>query len=427
MSPRASILRTRFFVAVAATVLALPSPAWAGAWTVPKNRWYVEYFYRYFRSKKQFNSEGDSHRLPKVGLSEDIRNEWKLEYGVTDWFNLLASLPYISAHYRDDNTDLLRTGIGDMYLRTKFRLLNHPMGERGEPLVGSVQFSWKIAPYNRKRNPLNDGQFDFESRLMLSKSWVFSPYQATVPVQAQSQARDQGLSIQRLLATDPSDAASLTASSASRDTAMREAFLVAELYQRGQRLYDRGRYREAAQWLKAAVQTDPSNHTAQELLVANAVAAADAYEGAHLGYRTAAYERAPVLAALPADTGATKTEMRYAHIAFVNVEGAFTARRGAPANEFPIVLEAGFTPWKKLMLVGSVDSVISGKSTHEETEDFAKWGLRAIVNLWGDGFGNVFRESAGPTVNFEFGYNDVFAGRNTADALEVFGKIGVFF
>ena len=119
-------------------------------------------------------------------------------------------------------------------------------------------------------------------------------------------------------------------------------------------------------------------------------------------------------------------ETRYAKVAFVNVEGGFTARADTPANEFPTFLEAGFTPLKRVMLIGSLDSVVSVNSTNEDEENFSKWGLRGILNLRGDGFASVFR-SGGPTVNFEVGYNDIFAGRNTADAFEIFGKLGVFF
>ncbi len=73
--------------------------------------------------------------------------------------------------------------------------------------------------------------------------------------------------------------------------------------------------------------------------------------------------------------------------------------------------------------------MLSEKSTHEDTEDFAKWGVRAILNIWGDGFPSIFGRVRNnkPSVNFEVGYNDIFAGRNTDDALQVFAKVGVFF
>ena len=281
-------------IALVLCVSGTPS-AWAGAWTVPRHRMYVEYFTRYFGAKKDFDAYGHSRRKPKTAAFSDIRHELKLEYGLTDAITLLASAPYQSSHYRDDNTDLLTTGVGDIYLRTKFRVLQ-------DPVVSSVQFSWKISgAYDRRESPaLGDGQFDFESRLLVSRSFLYAPYQVS------------------------------------------------------------------------------------------------------------------------------NTETRYAGVAFVNAEGGFTARYGAPANEFPIYLEAGVTPVPHFMVVWTVESVLSVRSTHEQIEDFAKWGVRGIWNVWGNGFDSIFR-SGHPTVNLELGYNDVFAGRNTADAFEVFGKVGVSF
>ena len=120
------------------------------------------------------------------------------------------------------------------------------------------------------------------------------------------------------------------------------------------------------------------------------------------------------------------TETRYAGVAFINAEGGLTARHGAPANECPVYLEAGVTPMQRFMIVGSMESVVGLRSTNEQIENFAKWGVRGIWNVWGQGFDSVFR-SGHPAVNLEAGYNDVFAGRNTADAFEIFGKIGVSF
>ena len=66
-------------------VWAITPRAWAGAWTLPANRWYVEYFYRYFGSKHEFDSEGNSGRRANTAVFSDIRNELKLEYGLTNW------------------------------------------------------------------------------------------------------------------------------------------------------------------------------------------------------------------------------------------------------------------------------------------------------------------------------------------------------
>ena len=122
-------------------------------------------------------------------------------------------------------------------------------------------------------------------------------------------------------------------------------------------------------------------------------------------------------------------ETRYARLAYLNFESAFTARAEEPANEFPLYAEAGFTPWKRLMLVGSLENVVSVRSTHEQKEDFMKLGIRAIINVWGDGFASIFRRAQQhqPNVNFELGYNDIVTGRNTDDAIEVFTKVGIVF
>ena len=356
-------------------------PAWAGAWTVPKNRWFTEYFYRYFQAKKDFNERRDSTRKPTNGFFSDIRNELKFEYGLTDSWNLLASLPYQSSHYRDDNVDLLNTGVGDIYVRTKYRLLQ-------QPIVTSVQFSGKIpSAYDPNVSPgLGDGQVDFESRLLLSRAFTYAPYQVQVRHSTQTP-------LPRQAPPSKSAQADRAPSPTTRDDAIRQAVMAAELQQQQTTKYSNAFMPEA----EAA--TVPTPRLTSDQLEAEA---AETMEDA------------------------TAVETRYAGVAFVNLEGAFTARNEEPANEMPLVFEAGFTPVKRLMLVGSLESVTSIKSTGELPEDFAKWGLRAIFNVRGDGFASVIRDEKA-TLNVEVGYSDVFAGRNTADAFEVFGKVGVSF
>ncbi len=310
-----------------------PSLAWAGAWTVPKNRWYTEYFFRYFGSKKEFDSHGDSSQRAKSASFRDWRNEVKLEYGITDWFNVLASVPYSASRYKDSNVILHNRGAGDIYLRTKARLIT-------EPVVGSLQMSWKIPGYDTDESPaLGDGQFDYEIRAQVSRAFLFAPYTVTYMRQ--------------------------------RETAIEKA-----------------------------------------------VAAARSFLSMR---RTVAKIESPRL-----NYEAVETQTRYAKVAFFNLEAGFSARYKRPANEIPLVAEAGFTPLSRLMLIGSLESVFSIRSTHEQKEDFSKWGLRAVVNLWGDGFASIFRNGK-PTVNWEIGYDDIFAGRNTADAYEIFSKLGVSF
>jgi len=355
---------------VVVLMIGVAPEAWAGAWTVPKGHTFLEYFYRVFQSKKRFDQDGNSGRKPAVGIFRDIRNEWKLEYGLTDWWNLLASVPYQSAHSRDETSDLLNSNVGDIFVRTKLRFLHQSILTDKSPLVGSAQFSWKIpSAYDPRESPgLGDGQVDFESRLLLSQGWAFSPYEVRKPVR-RSTARSAALTPREAAIQEAIRAAGH--SPVSRDAAIQQAV-------------------QEAAWLMF--------HEAE----------------------AAAEELAPT--PVP-----TETEVRHARVAFVNLEGGFTARNEEPANEFPMVFEAGFTPLKRLMLVGRLDSVVSVNSTNEDIENWLKWDVRAVLNVWGDGFSAVFRESVGPTVNVEVGYTDLVAGRNTEDAFELYGKINVFF
>jgi len=383
-----------------------PAAAWAGAWTLPRKRWYAEYFYRYFGSKKEFDAEGNSGRRAKTAMFQDIRNEWKVEYGLADGVNLLASIPYQSSHYRDDNVDLLNTGVGDIFVRTKLRMSL-------TPVVSSVQFSWKIpSAYDPAVSPgLGDGQVDFESRLLLSRSFTFKPYTVTLPPTSTATGTTWAGTRDR--------PAPPQATARSRQEAIRQAMVTATLYQRGRELWDQGRLREAMQWLRAVLENNPGHEEAQRLIAL----ISPGVEGSFISQARLRTASSTQLAAPPPPI----EETRYAGVAFLNFESAFTARNEDPANEVPLVFEAGFTPFKRLMLVGSLESVMSIKTTREQEEDFAKWGVRAILNVWGDGFASVFREDVGTTVNVEMGYDDIFYGRNTADAFELFMKLGFFF
>ena len=401
------------------TWLGTARTAWAGAWTLPSQRWYVEYFYRYFGSKHVFDSEGNRQRRPTTAAFSDIRNELKLEYGLTDQWNVLASVPYLSSHYRDDNVDLLRTGAGDVFLRTKYRFLNRPLLTNRSPFVGSAQLSFKIPTYNPKRNPLGDGQLDVESRLLLSQSWLWGPEEAPVAQHGASSRTPA-----------PGPITPLSAAPTSHEEAIRDAVLLAQLVQQGTRLYNAGRYAEAAQWFQAVLEHSPNHYEARRIVLTHAAQLLAHEQEFSSAVQLARFERVEPVDGRPIEPVTTldppATEIRYNYVAFVNLEHAFTARAKDPANEFPLFAELGLTPFKRLMLIGSLDAAVSVKSTNEEEENFAKWGLRGIVNLWGDGFASVFRTGK-PTVNVEVGYNDVFAGRNTADAFEVFGKLEVVF
>ena len=70
--------------------------AFAGAWTVPKNRGWSEYYMKWDYGKEEFTAEGKRKQL---GRGKDARSwefvmEPKLEYGITDWLNFQFGMEY---------------------------------------------------------------------------------------------------------------------------------------------------------------------------------------------------------------------------------------------------------------------------------------------------------------------------------------------
>ena len=438
-------------IVMAAALLVQAKAVWAGAWTVPRDKWYVEYFYRYFHSKKEFDDQGHDNRRPKVGMFEDIRNEWKLEYGFTDEFNILASVPYQSSHYRDDNTDLLTSGVGDIWVRTKLRLLAQPE----YPVMGAIQCSWKIpSAYNPRTSPaLGKGQVDFETRVMISRSWVYFPYEVQVPVRKRED--QSGGNIQPPPSAHQTDSAHFpnregdisrppdpvpgsdplgpNGVEASPQPAQQTSATAQPVNLSNEEVAQPQRRQQAIQdaLVSAELVQDKQREEAyqRKVMKSEGRPTVKVTPEAEASERPSCHQQAAMMPRAPDQTTEapeTETQTRYNGVAFVNLEGAFNARNEDPANEFPFFLEAGLTLNKRLMLAGSFEATISERTTHEQEEDFWKWGARVVVNLVGDGFASVFRTS-GSTLNFEVGYNDIVFGRNTADAYEVFGKVGLTF
>jgi hypothetical protein len=277
-------------------------------------------------------------------------------------------------------------------------------------MVASAQFGVKIPDaYDVNQDPLGDGQWDFESRLLLSQAWTFKTMDLSGCCFARSAPAPE-----RAVAT--------------RDEAMRDAIVLAELVQRGSRLYEAGRTAEAVPFLQAALAAEPDHYATLRLVLNHAAQLmARAEADANGGVMLAASEWMEPVMEPPDYSGRSGDSTAHDGVGFVNFETGYTLRDENPANEVPLFAEFGITPLKRLMLIGSLDAVVSERSTGEDVENFAKWGIRAVYNLHGDGFASIFRTTGGPTVNVEVGYNDIFEGRNTADAFEVFAKLGVFF
>jgi len=75
----------------------------AGAWTVPKDHVWSEYYMKWNWGKEAFNSHWKKERLNNNARSWEFVQEPKLEFGVTDWLTALASFEYKESHYKEYN------------------------------------------------------------------------------------------------------------------------------------------------------------------------------------------------------------------------------------------------------------------------------------------------------------------------------------
>ncbi len=126
----------------------------AGPWTLSEGKTWVEIFGRYSTSKYCFDHEGDKSRWDKGGFQEIWDLEAKLEYGVTDKFNVLLYVPYTWNTWKEDQVvhggmDVLKNeGFKEIQIGGKYKFLD-------KPVVASVQLKAFInTQADRNKEPL---------------------------------------------------------------------------------------------------------------------------------------------------------------------------------------------------------------------------------------------------------------------------------
>jgi len=143
-----------------ALLMALPVAAHAGAWTAKKGEQYLKGAVNYFETSNRFG--------PEDGF-ENFRNTnfnvyW--EYGIQDNLTFFTTGSLSDLENRSDGAETSGTGIGDIDIGLRYRLIDGPV-------IVSVQGLFK-APYLYDENaelPLGNGQEDFEGKLLFGKSF----------------------------------------------------------------------------------------------------------------------------------------------------------------------------------------------------------------------------------------------------------------
>jgi hypothetical protein len=188
MKKQAVLLVTVF---IFASLISIES-AFAGAWTVPKDHVWAEYYMKWNYSKESYNERGNTTSLTSGGTNAfrawEFVQEPKLEFGVTDYLNLLYSMEFKEGHYKEyDRPDdwgpfsHKNGGLTNIKIGGKWRFLE-------KPLVMSLQGRFFIYPgYGNYVSEKPDGGEDgypyqpgigrgddaFELRWLMGQSFQF--------------------------------------------------------------------------------------------------------------------------------------------------------------------------------------------------------------------------------------------------------------
>ena len=149
----------------------LVSSAFAGAWTQADKGYYLKLAALSMSSRTDFDSLGVEVDKPGTGKLSDRNLSAYVEYGLSERFTLVASLPYKWLESERTIADLLATqrtwGPGDLETRVRWKL-------RDAPLVTSVAAGARIPlGYDvdaDTRVPLGTGETDGDIRVLLGRS-----------------------------------------------------------------------------------------------------------------------------------------------------------------------------------------------------------------------------------------------------------------
>lgn len=101
--------------------------------------------------------------------------------------------------------------------------------------------------------------------------------------------------------------------------------------------------------------------------------------------------------------------------AYVGYEWSFIGPEGRYADAIRNFFEVGYYPFRKLMFKGEIESYNSFKMHKKIEKDYTIWRAGIVVNITG-GWGQYRKEKQKILFNWEFDYENTFAGKNTGAA-----------
>jgi len=140
--------------------LAIPSSAFAGAWTAKEGENYLKGAVNFFETSNRFGPENGFENFQ----NRNFNVYW--EHGLKDNLTFFATGSLTDLENITDGQETSGSGVGDIDLGLKYRLVDGPV-------IISVQGLFK-APYLYSEDselPLGNGQEDFEGKLLFGKSF----------------------------------------------------------------------------------------------------------------------------------------------------------------------------------------------------------------------------------------------------------------
>jgi len=147
-------------LSIIALLTAIPTSAFAGAWTAKEGDSYLKGAVNFFDTNSRFGPEGTFENFSNTNFNV----YW--EYGVKDNLTFFATGSLTDLENTADGVTTSGDGVSDIDVGLRYRLIDGPV-------IVSVQGLFK-APYLYDENaelPIGNGQEDFEGKLLFGKSF----------------------------------------------------------------------------------------------------------------------------------------------------------------------------------------------------------------------------------------------------------------
>lgn len=142
-------------ILVLGSVLIFPNKAFAGAWTLPQNNIWMEFFFKYSFANDWYNNHWKSRPMGWDdanlinGQPVNKGAEWwaydyefKFEYGLADWLNFLYAISYEVAVYKEYSRPRIWGEYVEKTYGWKYQMIGTKIRLQENPYVVSVQLRY---------------------------------------------------------------------------------------------------------------------------------------------------------------------------------------------------------------------------------------------------------------------------------------------